>query len=142
MLPEVVQILTFILIIGALLFAGVAGGWPERTVAGILIGGTALTWTTQALAGPSPEGAFLLIDVMVGLGLLAVLIRTKLFWAGVACCAQMLMLAFTATRFFNFPLSELGYLKMLQVSSILVSLSLIYGTWSRRWGPQPEPEYA
>jgi hypothetical protein len=52
------------------------------------------------------------------------------------------MLAFTATRFFNFPLSEQGYLAMLQVSTFLVSAALIYGSWVRRWPPQDAFELA
>jgi hypothetical protein len=43
----------------------------------------------------------------------------------------MLMLAFTATRFFNFPLSEKGYVAMMQVSTFLVTAALAYGTWRR-----------
>ena len=143
MLPDAVQILTLLLTLGALLFAGVVGGRPERAVCLIIVGGTGVTWVAQALGDSTPEAAFLLIDLAIGLGLLAVLVRTRLFWAGVACCAQMLMLAFTATRFVNFPLSELGYLVMLQVSSVMVAMSLIYGTWARRWGPREfDAEYA
>ena len=143
MVPEAVQILTLMLMLGAIAFAGIAGGWPERSAALIILGAIGSTWIAQGLSGSTPEGAFLLIDTIASIAFVVVLFRSKLFWAGVACCANMLMLAFTATRFFDFPLSENGYVVMLQVSSMVVSLSLIYGTWSRRWGQQDmDPKFA
>jgi hypothetical protein len=143
MVPEAVQVLTLVLMLGAMVFAGIAGGWPERSAALIIFAATVSTWVAQGQAGATPEGAFLLIDTIAAVALVVVLLRSKLFWAGVACCANMLMLAFTATRFFDFPLSEDGYVVMLQVSSLLVSLSLIYGTWNRRWGQQDvTPKFA
>jgi hypothetical protein len=142
-LPEVFQALTLALIAGGLLFAAVFGGRHERAAALVLVSGAVATWAAQGL-GPerTPEVAFLLIDFGVVLGLLWVLVSSKLFWAGAACCAQMLLLMFTATRLVEFPLSEIGYIAMLQVSTVIVMVSLIYGTWAHRWGPKDlEPNY-
>ena len=142
MVLGIIQLLTLLLLVGSLLFAGVVGGRPERAAAAIVFASVLLTLVAQAVSGPTPEFAFLLIDALTGAGLLLVLLRWKLFWSGVACCAQTLMLAFTATRFFNFPLSERGYVAMLQVSTVVLSAALISGAWARRWPAQDPYELA
>ena len=68
----------------------------------------------------------------VSLGVLTFKFPEKL-WPGIAGCAQLLVFVFSATRVLEFPLSEQGYLIMLNLSSLLGVGSLAVGTWATRW---------
>jgi hypothetical protein len=136
--PLYVEALTMGSLHFALVLAGRFGGTTERVAALLIGGGTLVTFLAQVTSWVQPELAFLVIDLVIASGFVALLVRSKLPWVGVACCAQSLVLAFEATRFVGFPLSRTSYVTMLQLSSIIVIGALIYGTWARRWGPREE----
>jgi hypothetical protein len=136
--PHLVQALGLIFVLGALAFAGIFGGRAERAGAAIFAGSTLITWGAQVTPGLPQEVAFITIDLAVAIAFGLLLMRTRLTWVGAACCAQLLVLAFTATRFVNFPLSEAAYIAMLQLSAIVVCAAMAFGAWERRWGRKNE----
>jgi hypothetical protein len=128
-----------------LIFASTLGGRPERIAAGIYVANLAATWFAQASGDAAPFYAFMLIDFVaaVGFGWLMLKNPEKL-WPGIAACAQLLVFVFSATRALEFPLSETGYLVMLNVCSLLGIGALAAGTWAARWrrGDSPGREVA
>jgi hypothetical protein len=126
----------------AIVFAFVSGGAAERWGAATILACNLLSWLSQAAFGSAPLTAFLLIDLtlVAGLGVITFRYPDKL-WPGLAACAQTLVLAFSATRALHFPLSEVAYLTMLNVSSLVVALALAGGTWSSRWYRKPHDEW-
>jgi hypothetical protein len=80
------------------------------------------------------------VALAIGLSVLTFRYPDKL-WPGLAACAQTLVVAFSATRLLEFPLSETAYLTMLNVSSFAVALALAGGTWASRWYRKPADEW-
>ena len=135
---ELLQQLAFALSVVAVLLCGAFGGRPERVGAAIVVVATGVTWIAQFSFDRTPELAFLLIDLATGLAFAVLLFRTRLLWPGVAACAQLLLTAFNATRFLDFPLSESSYIMVLQLSGVILSAALLYGVWERRFPRRQE----
>lgn len=120
-----------------LLFAARVGGRAERWGSGVMLLAILLTWTVQAFFGVV-EAAKLAIDMGLAIALAVMLFRWKLFWLGISGCAQTLLLAFTASRFVGFPLSETAYVYALNFSSWGLLGGLFYGACEHRWGRKDE----
>lgn len=122
------------LVFSVLLFAGVYGSRCERIGATVYITGFVATWVAQVTLGATPVLALIVIDAAVCIGFAYLTFRypAKL-WPGIAGCAQLLVVVFSATRMLDFPLSATTFLYALNVASLAVILSLCAGTWAARW---------
>ena len=118
------------------MFAAVVGGRPERLGAGMILLACLVTWSRQALVDMTAVELSLVVDALLAIGLGGLLYVYRLTWIGAAACAQTLLLAFSASRMVNFPLSEQGYLIALSLSSSGVFASIAIGAWAKRWGPK------
>jgi len=118
-----------------ILFASIFGRKPERLGAACYGIGLLLTWGGQMLIQKAPIYLFLGVDLLTAVGLGVITLRNPdKLWPGVAACAQMLVVVFSATRALDFPLSERSYLVMLNLSSLAGLAALAAGTWAARWG--------
>lgn len=128
-----------LLAIAALIFAAKTGQWPERWGAVIMFTGAVATQLVQANLGIEPPiWAACLVDTVQMLALLVLTIRSGRFWAGVAACAQSLVVVFTAVKYFEFPLSGPAYLIALHLSGWIAIFALLIGAMAVRWGPKSE----
>lgn len=126
-------------------FAGVVfsfrvGAWPEKSGAVAIGVGVVLTQAAQLLAGSPPLVLFFVFDVVLGGVLLAITVKSGRLWAGVAACAQSLVIVFTAVRYFHFPLDGKTYLVALNIASWMVHLSLWVGAAVHRYRPDPDAD--
>lgn len=119
----------------ALAFTAICGGKAERFGAALLVFNLGLTWTAQASGDAAPFYAFMLIDLLTAAGFAWLIVKNpNKLWPGLAGCAQFLIFVFSVTRAIEFPLSEVGYLVMLNLCSLLALSALAAGAWAARWG--------
>ena len=140
-----VQLLFNFLAVGPTLVAIIVcltiGGRAERTGGLIVAANLAATWAVQVSIAQAPPWGFLLIDLLTAAALLWVTLSyPEKLWPGVAAVSVVLGAAFSATRLIDFPLSEFAYLAALNISSLIVSGSLITGSvLNRRRAPDLNP---
>lgn len=137
---QLYDLVTLPLYLGVLSFASVAGKAPQRWVAALTFTTLCTTWLVQATLG-NVVLLKLAIDAGYAVAMLALLARYKQFWIGTALCSQSLLLAFSSTRLVQFPLTELEYVSMLNLSSLGVFVSLFVGTLLGR-RKQPDDPFA
>lgn len=137
----VIGVAIMLLALAALAFAARIGEKPERWGAGVIFVGAVATQLVQANLGNEPPiWAVCLVDTIQGLALLAITIRSGRLWAGIAACAQSLVVVLTAVKYFSFPLSGTPYLVALNLSGWVPILALLGGAIAVRWGPNSESE--
>jgi hypothetical protein len=135
-LAEIYFVLTSLLFLGTLIFAGIAGQAAERWAAGLIFAAMVACW----VVGSGVTSYNLAIDALLAISLLSLFVRHKKLWLGCALNAQVLLLAFSSTRLIDFPLTTLEYVVMLNVSSVGVFTSLLFGTIHARWGRSPDAD--
>jgi len=110
------------------------GGRAERAGAGICLVGGLLTVALQTLiADEQLYVAAVTIDLAMAIAFAALAVKVpEKLWPGVAAVSQTLLVAFSATRMLEFPLSEKAYIAALNLSSLGVALSLASGTLVHR----------
>ena len=128
-----------LMMLATLIFGVIAGGRVERIGVAILAANIAAGLILRGVFGVGPSVPLVsFADALTALGYGVLAIRNpERLWPGVAGVAMTFVTVFSVTRATGFPLTGAAYDAALNLSGLLVQVSLFTGTCVHRWGRKP-----